>query len=139
MRSAERHALQQRADHSLRRWSATLPPDEREQLRRRRGGPRAASLIGEPLNDAGALIPDLQDLREFVDSHEELGFFLGERRFHICRAHPAALQVVTGGLIPAGFRCPAGDADCPFAAASAHVSGAPIRLRAQSPDLAQPE
>jgi hypothetical protein len=91
-------------------------------------------VIGEPLNDAGALIPDLDELREFVDSHEEIGFFLGERRFHICRALPAARQVIARGLIPADFFCPGGAIDCPFAAASAHVSGLQIRLTLRAAD-----
>ena len=67
-----------------------------------------------------------QQLAEYVNAHEEVGFFLQERHFHICRAHAAARAVIERGTIPAGFSCPRTAADCPLASAGTLAGGARI-------------
>jgi len=55
-----------------------------------------------------------QQLLEFVNNHEEIEFFIVERKFHICRAHAAARQIVVDGILPADFSCPLSSGDCPM-------------------------
>lgn len=57
-----------------------------------------------------------QQLFDFVANHEEIQFFLVEGRFHICRSHPAAREVIRQGWLPADFRCPLEDRACPMRA-----------------------
>lgn len=59
------------------------------------------------------------DLVEYINAHPEVGFHLEERRFHICRAHRAAREVIAAGRVPAGFVCPVASDGCPFQGASA--------------------
>lgn len=68
------------------------------------------------------------DFREYVTAHEELVFHVGDRSFHICRAHPAARAVAEAGVIPAGFACPLGRGACPFVGARSARPGASMHL-----------
>lgn len=67
-------------------------------------------------------------LREWIDGHEDIDFFLVSRRFHVCRAHRVAREGVCRGVIPAGFVCPLRDTTCPFTTALALAPGASLVL-----------
>lgn len=67
-------------------------------------------------------------LRDYINAHEDIDFYLKEFRGHICRAHSAAREVVATGVIPAGFTCPRGAPSCPFATASCLADGQALRL-----------
>ncbi len=70
-----------------------------------------------------------EQLREYVDAHEDILFFLEERTFHICRAHPEARRVIRTGVIAPDFACPLRRRDgCPFAGATAREPGKAIVL-----------
>jgi hypothetical protein len=58
-----------------------------------------------------------EQLQEWVTSHDDVVFFLEERKFHICRAHPKARRVLETGVVPATFACPLGRQRCPLASA----------------------
>ena len=60
-----------------------------------------------------------QERIEYINAHPEVGFYLRERLFHICRAHPQARRVVQRGIVPTDWRCPLGRSACPFAAVTA--------------------
>lgn len=70
------------------------------------------------------------DLIEYINAHPEVGFHLEERRFHICRAHRAARDVIAAGRVPAEFECPVADDRCPFQRASSVAGGCTIVLAA---------
>jgi hypothetical protein len=70
------------------------------------------------------------DLIEYINGHPEVAFHLEERRFHICRAHRAARDVISTGRVPARFTCPAANDRCPFKEASSLASGRPLVLTA---------
>jgi hypothetical protein len=144
-----RKPLRLRAGAELRRWRIRLPPDERDELGRlldRRADhvfhqatvsdgcsewhELPIVLLGQQIDVETERENRLwtQQLAEYVNAHEEVGFFLQERHFHICRAHAAARAVIERGTIPAGFSCPRAAADCPFASAGALVSGARVDL-----------
>jgi hypothetical protein len=59
-----------------------------------------------------------EDLIEYINNRPEMRFHLEERRFHICRAHAAAREIVRTGVIHGHFTCPAANDACPFEAAS---------------------
>lgn len=128
---SDRHRLGRRARAALRRWRATLPAAARVGLALRSWRDQPLTLIGAPVD--AELAHDAArwttDLIEYINGHEEVGFYLQERRFHICRAHAAARRVVRAGVIPGGFTCPRRAADCPFATAAACVPGQAVRLR----------
>ena len=126
-----RRRLARRARAALRQWRATLPADARAGLALPSWRDQPLVLIGAPVDAALAHDAALwtAQLVEYINSHEEVGFYLQERRFHICRAHAAARRVVRAGVIPAGFACPRRAADCPFAAAAACVPGQAVQLR----------
>lgn len=67
-----------------------------------------------------------RDLIEYINNHPELRFQVEERTFHICRAHPAAREVVENGIVPNDFVCPAGNEACPFQLALAMGNGEPL-------------
>lgn len=126
-----RHRLGRRARAALRSWRATLPAPARVGLALRSWRDQPLTLIGAPV-DAEVAHDDAlarTSLLEYINSHEEVGFYLQERYFHICRAHAAARRVVRAGVIPAGFVCPRRASSCPFAAAAAMVPGQAVRLR----------
>lgn len=123
--------LARRARAVLRQWRATLPTEARAGLALPSWRDQPLALIGAPV-DAELAHDDAlwtAQLVEYINGHEEVGFYLQERRFHICRAHAAARRVVGTGVIPAGFACPRRAADCPLAAAAACVLGQAVRLR----------
>ncbi|WP_157068989.1 hypothetical protein [Sandaracinus amylolyticus] len=69
-----------------------------------------------------------RDLNEYVNSHEDVSFFLVHRSFHICRAHAIAREVARTGVVPAGFACPFAHAACPFERALDGAAGRAIWL-----------
>ena len=69
-----------------------------------------------------------QQLLEFVNNHEEIEFFIVERKFHICRAHAAARQIVADGILPADFSCPLSSDDCPMRRLLALEPGKSLRF-----------
>jgi hypothetical protein len=125
---AARRPLTVRAQAEFKRWQRTLPPAKRADLRRWREPPFV--LVATPV-DAELARENEQwtaELREYVNSHEEIDFFLREYRGHICRAHADARRVIDTGVIPPGFRCPRDAASCPFASASALAAGQALHL-----------
>ncbi|MBL8622866.1 MAG: hypothetical protein JNK64_16235 [Myxococcales bacterium] len=126
-----RRRLARRARAALRQWRATLSTDARAGLALPSWRDQPLTLIGAPVDPELAYDAALwtAQLVEYINSHEEVGFYLQERRFHICRVHAAARRVVRAGVIPAGFTCPRRAADCPFAAAAACVPGQAVQLR----------
>jgi hypothetical protein len=70
------------------------------------------------------------DLIEYINGHPEVAFHLEERRFHICRAHRAARDVISTGRVPARFTCPAANDRCPFKEASSLAHGRSLLLAA---------
>jgi hypothetical protein len=122
--------LGRRARAELKRWLPTLPAVARAALRRTVWSDPPIALVGMPVDPEAVAehLAWLRQLREYVNAHEEVEFYLKERTFHICRAHAAARRVVEGGVIPAGFRCPRGAAACPLATAAACVPGQAVLL-----------
>ena len=121
-------SLVHRARAELHRWRRTLPHAVRAELRDWREAP--IILVGiavDPEAERDHALWTAQ-LREYVNSHEEIGFFLQERQFQICRAHAVARDVIETGLIATGFRCPRQRTTCPFARASALVPGRALAL-----------
>ncbi|MDX2088361.1 MAG: hypothetical protein SFX73_10950 [Kofleriaceae bacterium] len=106
--------LKERAQRELVRWRRGLSADERQQLRTAREEGRLV-LVGLLVDDACELETWRDELREYVQNHEDLVFHLEERTWHICRAHPVAHAVVATGVVPAGVTC--GNRTCPFASA----------------------
>lgn len=53
-----------------------------------------------------------EELIEYVNNHEDVQFFVVEKKFHICRSHPAAAMAIKSGRIKADFRCPLNDNSC---------------------------
>jgi len=91
-------------------WLRSSDAEENELLT-----PWDTALLGYFIDDEPAVNEHwTDDLREWISGHEEVVFFLEERTFHICRAHRDARRVIETGIIPAGFTCPLGRADCPF-------------------------
>src|SRR5689334_2088712 len=113
-----RTSLDRLARIALRGWIRTLPRATRTDLRLTSWRDQPLELVAMPVDAEAATEHEAwtDQLREYIDGHEEIGFFLQERRFHICRAHPAARRVIATGTIPAGFTCPRAHAACPFAA-----------------------
>ena len=107
-------------------WWDDLAPTERGSLRRDVGrGPRGVVArfveAGTEADDVGAT-----DFYEYLVNHE---IFLEDGRpFHICSSHPAARARLAAGLIPAGFRCPKGDAACPMRALADAAGGRDVLL-----------
>jgi hypothetical protein len=130
--------IDQRAREALATWQRQLTPAVRAELRHL--GPRSPSevtLVAHPVD--GELEREhrmwTRDLRDYVNSHEEVGFFLQERRYHICRAHAAARTVIATGTISAAFQCPLRDRACPFAGASERAGGAVLHLGLRAANL----
>lgn len=69
-----------------------------------------------------------QQLLEYIANHEDVQFFLVERRLHICRAHAGARAVITAGLLRSDFVCPAKDVACPMATILGASGGGAVRL-----------
>jgi len=118
--------LARRARAELARWRRTVPARVRADLAAWRE--ESFVLVGVPveveeLNEA-AMWTD--ELREYVQTREDLVFHLEERSYHICRAHPLARVVVETGVIAPDFACPRGE--CPFAAASRCAGGRAVQL-----------
>jgi hypothetical protein len=91
-----------------------------------------------PIELRGALIDEENDrehkqaksqLLEYISNHEDIQFFLLEKRFHICRAHTAARDVIRGGMLRADFECPVDEASCPMRAILNACPGRSIALR----------
>lgn len=90
-----------------------------------------------PIELRGALLDDENDvehkqakqqLLEYIANHEEIQFFLVDRKFHICRAHPIARDVIRAGHLPADFVCPVDEAACPMKNILAACPGRAVRL-----------
>lgn len=125
-------------------WWAGLSARERKELRRFYGGDdglsdrRAWVAFRELRLELGGLAADPasvddaalhhEALYEYWGANPELTFSLEERSFHIYHAHEVARGVWRRGVIPVGFRCPRGDAACPFARASACAKGRDVLL-----------
>lgn len=78
-----------------------------------------------------------QQLFDYIVNHEEVTFFLEERTYHICRAHPAARTVIKNGLLPASFQCPLGNGpNCPMLVLLAATDGKSVAFSPRV-DLAQ--
>lgn len=67
-------------------------------------------------------------LLEFVNNHEDIGFFLVRRSLHICRAHEEARRVLCDGLLPASFVCPLQQSACPMRNILAASPGKALRI-----------
>jgi hypothetical protein len=52
------------------------------------------------------------DLYEHVIAHEII--LIGERTYHVCTRHPAALDALRAGRVPASFTCPLKETSCPM-------------------------
>lgn len=70
-----------------------------------------------------------EDLYDFLVNHPEGVVLLAGRTFHICRAHPAARDVLRAGFLPCDFRCPFDDANCPMKALLAAAGGKNVALQ----------
>jgi hypothetical protein len=90
-----------------------------------------------PIELRGALIDEENDIEhkqakqqllEYIANHEEIHFFLVDRQFHICRAHPVARDVIRAGHLPADFVCPVDEASCPMRTILAACPGRSVRL-----------
>lgn len=55
-----------------------------------------------------------QQLLEYISNHEDVQFFLVDKRLHICRSHSGAREVIRSGFLPSSFVCPASDEGCPM-------------------------
>lgn len=128
---SSRYRLGRRASAALREWKATLPASVRADLTLRSWRSHPVTLIAVAVDSEQARDAELwtTELIEYINSHEEAGFYLQERRFHICRAHAAARRVIHTGVIPAAFACPRGEPRCPYAGAAALVPDRALRLR----------
>ncbi len=133
----------------LRRWWATRSRAQQAELHRLWDPRREDIAWTEPADDAGweALPIRLQgrtvedpelgpegremkrELLEFILGHEEIGFFLEERHFHICRRHAQARAALASGLLPAGFRCTLRGEDCPMRVISKAAGERAVRIR----------
>lgn len=51
---------------------------------------------------------------EYLLNHPESVVILAGRRFHVCRAHPAAREVLKRGRLEPSFRCPLENERCPM-------------------------
>jgi len=122
--------LTRRARAAMRRWLPTLPFAARRALRRTVWRDPPIELVGIPVDPESARenAAWCRQMIEYINGHEEIGFYLQERRFHICRSHAAARRVIERGVIDAGFVCPRGEAACPFAGAAAIVPGRAVML-----------
>lgn len=120
-------------------WWQRLDPISRADLVARWVRPRPfdepeVELLGVFVDDVMAREDELdnamwsRDFREYVTAHEELVFHVGDRSFHICRAHSTARAVVEVGVIPTGFACPLGRSACPFVEARSTRPDAPMHL-----------
>lgn len=114
-------------------WWRSLDEKARRELTAApsRSGPDGPEVVlqGRPVDPLEQAENELwtAQLREYVNSHD-VPFFMGERRFHICRAHRTAQQVAETGVLPAAFSCPFGRAACPFAAALSLHPGRAVHL-----------
>ena len=109
------------------KWWRGLTPAEHRALRRDPGRP-PAGVVGRFVvpdsrgEDAGEPI----DFYEYLVNHE---IFLEDGRpYHICSAHPEARAAIAAGRIPAAFRCPRADVDCPMRALLSTTPGCDLRL-----------
>jgi hypothetical protein len=124
------HSLTRRARAAMRRWLPTVPLVARRALRRTVWRDPPIELVGIPVDPESVRehVAWCRQMIEYINGHEEIGFYLQERRFHICRRHARARRVIATGVIEAGFACPRGEATCPFAAAAACAPGHAVAL-----------
>jgi hypothetical protein len=69
-----------------------------------------------------------QELFDYIVNHEEVQFFLEERKFHICHNDPVARAILESGFLPASFRCPLERGDCPMRTVLKAARGKSIEL-----------
>lgn len=141
------NALPARDHDALLRWWATLPKRQRTELHRR-WDPRGEDIQWQaegtgwqalPIRLQGRTVEDAElgpegrlakrQLLEFVLNHEEIRFFLEERRFHICRRHAPAREVLAAGVLPARFRCAFRGEACPLRAISREADERPVLIQ----------
>ena len=109
-----RNELRDRARQVYREWRRALPYAERAELA---AAPRAEQIVAKAVDpDARENAEWSAELAEYLTAHDL--FWVEERRYHICRPHPAARAVIATGVVPARFSCPLASAACPIAAAS---------------------
>lgn len=109
---------------------------ERIDYARRGDGfePVPVRLVGrtvEPLDPADAEDAEYisTQLLEFILNHEDIAFFLKERKFHICRRHALAQNTLRQGYIPAEFQCEMAGSLCPIRQISRAVAGKRVHFR----------
>lgn len=54
------------------------------------------------------------ELYDYLVAHPEAVVVLAGKAFHVCRAHPAAHEVLRQGHLPADFVCPLAEERCPL-------------------------
>lgn len=113
-------------------WWKSLDSSAKRSLRGRELN-AAIELRGRFLDPEDAVENEMWrlDLIEYINNHPELRFHLEERKFHICRAHAVAREVIRTGVVPGAFVCPVRNAACPFEAASKLGDGRPLVLAAR--------
>jgi hypothetical protein len=106
------------------KWWRSLSADEQNELRNsgRRPPIRVVARFVEP----GAGSEPADDFYEYLVNHE---IYIDDGpRFHICTAHPDARAAAAAGHIPAAFRCPRGETECPMRTLLDLCPGRDVRL-----------
>jgi hypothetical protein len=108
------------------RWWKALPTAERRALGRDAGRP-PARLVGRFVEPGARSEGDDEDgLYDYLVNHE---ITLDDgRTYHICTAHPESRAAQIAGRVPAAFRCPRAEADCPMRALLDRAPGCDLRL-----------
>lgn len=90
-----------------------------------------------PIELKGALIDEENDrehrelkhqLLEYISNHEDVQFFLVDRKFHICRSHEGARSVIRCGELASSFVCPVEASACPMMAILGASGGKAVKL-----------
>ncbi len=89
---------------------------------------RMAQTAEELAADEADDVMALGQLYDFVIGHEDIAFFLEQRKFQICRQHLQAKEILRRRVIPAGFRCSLRGEHCPMVRIS-REAGEHVRLR----------
>jgi hypothetical protein len=76
--------------------------------------------------EPGEVSEPANDFYEYLVNHEIC--IDDGPKYHICSAHPDARAAVGAGYIPAGFRCPRGEKECPMRSLLALCPGRDVRL-----------
>ena len=110
------------------RWWRGLAPPERRALGRDAGRPPAGIVIGRFVEPGARADSDGEttDFYEYLVNHEIL--LEDDRPHHICAAHAEARAALRAGLVPAAFRCPRANVQCPMRALLDGAPGCDSRL-----------